>query len=130
MPWHGRLARPDLRIPITATHPTRPTHPKERRNCSWLTPSLWLPVDEHCALRNETVVKEAPQRNGQLARNRNDHDPSHTAALPCGSLHKPASDRALWPVLEPEPSGLDHGPAYLASSGSRDSRDRSTSPLS
>ena len=24
---------PDLRIPITATPPTRPTHPKERRNC-------------------------------------------------------------------------------------------------
>jgi hypothetical protein len=30
--WHGRLAGPDLRIPITATRPTRPTHPRERRN--------------------------------------------------------------------------------------------------
>jgi hypothetical protein len=34
--------------------------------------------------------KEAPQRDRQFARNRNDHDPSDTPALPCSSLHKPA----------------------------------------
>jgi hypothetical protein len=33
---------------------------------------LLLPVGEHCTLRNKAVFKEAPQRNRQLARNRND----------------------------------------------------------
>ena len=79
-----------------------------------------LPVGEHRTLRHQALFKEAPQRDRQFARNRNDHDPSDTPALPGSSLHKPAGDRTLWLVLEPEPSRLDYGPAHLASPGSRD----------
>src|SRR6266702_4335589 len=79
-----------------------------------------LSVSEHGTLRHEALFKEAPQRDRQFARNRNDHDPSDSSALPCSSLHKPAGDCTLWLVLEPEPSRLDHGPAHLASPGSRD----------
>src|SRR5262252_4444930 len=79
-----------------------------------------LPAGEHGALRHEAVFKEAPQRDRQFARNRNDHDASDTPALPCSSLHKPAGDRTLWLVLEPEPGRLHYGPAHLASPGSRD----------
>src|SRR6266702_4098962 len=79
-----------------------------------------LSVSEHGTLRHEALFKEAPQRDRQFARNRNDHDPSDSSALPCSSLHKPAGDCTLWLVLEPEPSRLDHGPAHLASPCSRD----------
>ena len=37
-----------------------------------------LPVGKHGALRHEALFKEAPQRDRQFARNRNDHDPSTT----------------------------------------------------
>src|SRR5215471_15522152 len=79
-----------------------------------------LPAGERGALRHEAVFKEAPQRDRQFARNRNDHDASDTPALSCSSLHKPAGERTLWLVLEPEPGRLDYGPAHLASPGSRD----------
>ena len=79
-----------------------------------------LPAGERGALRHEAVFKEAPQRDRQFARNRNDHDSSDSRALPCSSLHKPAGDRTLWLVLEPEPGRLHYGPAHLASPGSRD----------
>src|SRR6516165_6994345 len=78
------------------------------------------PAGERSALRHEALFKEAPQRDRQFARNRNDHDASDTPALPRCSLHKPASDRTLWLVLQPEPSRLDYGPAHVASPGSRD----------
>ena len=84
------------------------------------SPPVSLPVGEHGTLRHEALFKEAPQRDRQFTRNRNDHDPSDTPALPCGSLHKPPGDCTLWLVLEPEPSRLDHGPAHLASPRSRD----------
>jgi hypothetical protein len=80
-----------------------------------------LPADEAGALRHEALFKEAPQRDRQFARNRDDHDASDTPALPCSSPQKPAGDRTLWLVLEPEPGRLDYGPAHLASPGSRDS---------
>src|SRR6478672_1847345 len=80
-----------------------------------------LPVGERGTLRREALFKEAPQCDRQFARDRNDHDPSHTPALPCSSLHKPAGDRTFWLVLEPEPSRLDYGPAHLAPPGPRDS---------
>src|ERR1700745_1981044 len=80
-----------------------------------------LPAGEHGALRPEALFKEAPQRDRQFARNRNDHDASDTPVLPCSPPHKPAGDRTLWLVLEPEPGRLDYGPAHLASPGSRDS---------
>jgi hypothetical protein len=83
-----------------------------------VTPPALLPGGEHGTLWHETLFKEAPQRDRQFARNRNDHDPSDTPALPCGSLHKPAGDRTFWLVFEPEPSRLDYGPAHLASPGS------------
>ena len=111
---HGRLAQPNLQIPITATPPTRPTHPKERardhrcpprrlaprRRCRGFvarprkpatpagcrtvdnSPPVSLPVGEHGTLRHEALFKEAPQRDRQFTRNRNDHDPSDTPALP------------------------------------------------
>lgn len=47
--WHGRLAGPDLRIPITVTRPTRPTHSKERRNWRYLTSLLALWTSQYCA---------------------------------------------------------------------------------
>jgi len=72
-------------------------------------------------LRHEALFKEAPQRDRQFARNRDNHDPSDSRALPCSSLHKPAGDCTFWLVLEPEPSRLNHGPAHLASPGSGDS---------
>ena len=78
-----------------------------------------LPVGEHGTLRHEPLFKEAPQRDRQFARDRNEHDPSHTPALPGSSLDKPAGDGTFWLVLEPEPSRLDYGPADLTSPGSR-----------
>src|ERR1700739_3654717 len=80
-----------------------------------------LLAGEACPLRHEGLFKEPPQSERPFARNRNYHDASDTPALPYSSPHKPAGERTLWLVLEPEPGRLDYDPAYLASPGSRDS---------
>ena len=87
---------PNLRIPITATPPTRPTPRRSVGTIDGSPPPVALPAGERGALRYEALFKEAPQRDRQFARNRNDHDASDTPALPGSSLHKPAGNRALF----------------------------------
>src|SRR5262245_51290515 len=72
------------------------------------------------SLRNQTLLEIAPEGNGELARDGNDHDALNAPALPFGPLHKPLGNRALGLMLDPQPSHLDHGCPHRTAARARD----------
>ena len=77
---NGRLASANLRCGRTATHPTYPTHPTGVSELS----ALSTLSRKARSLRNQTLLEITPKGNGQLARNRNDHDALNAPVLPLG----------------------------------------------
>src|SRR6516225_2851216 len=118
----GKLAKPDLRKACTATHPTRPTPPE---GASEPLTSLLTCLSCHACAKNRTLRHQAeldkpPKGSRQLARKRDDHDLSHTLALPGSALQEPTRQCTLRLVPNPQPDGLNHNGAHAPTSGSRD----------
>src|SRR5262245_21989533 len=98
----------------TSDLPTHPTGVSELSALSTLS-------RKGRSLRNQTLLEIAPEGNGELARDGNDHDALNAPVLSFGPLHKPLGNRALGLMFDPQPSHLDHGRPHRTAARSRDS---------
>jgi len=117
---NGRLARPTLRWFSPATHPTHPT--PTRRSVGTVRLSSCVPCHwrvEDRTLWHQAVLDVTPKSNRQLARNSNDHDLPHARALTCSALNEPSGECTLWLMPDPQPCGLNHNGAHVATARSR-----------
>src|SRR5208283_739265 len=117
---NGRLATPNLRWVSPATHPTHPTpHLRSVGTVSLLScpPRRWHV--ERRALWHQAVLDITPQGNCQLARDGDDHDLPHSRAMACGALNEPLGECTFRLMSDPQPCGLNHNGAHMATACSR-----------
>src|SRR3974377_660935 len=115
---NGRLARPNLRWFSAATHPTRPTPTRRSVGTVCLRPRFHSRVEDR-ALRHQAKLDVAPEGNGELSRDSNDHDFPHTLALARSALNEPSGECTLRLMLDPQPCGLNHNGTRVAAACSR-----------